>query len=208
MIEAISSIEFQSFDQDVIIDVGGSDNTDRFLELIQGESFASEIVFIIPEMNKRPRSAENTVQKIRQAIKEPKIIIALNRYSGTKPMEDEYKFFFGDKKLGIEGSPLAGDKKIYVATIPLCDVALGLAEISRITLWKLSENNRMFENMPPIKKREIWGTVDKELGTIIPYTEEVFVAKTKDLHASKTAKIAIVEQAQPLFDCLDKLKEA
>ena len=74
MLDAASNIDFNNFkNKDVIIDVGGSDNTSVFLDLIGEFHLSSEIVFVIPQNNKKPKGAEDTVEKIRKKIKDPKI---------------------------------------------------------------------------------------------------------------------------------------
>ena len=78
----ISEAEFDSVEKDIIFDVGGSDNTYKFLDIISNSNLARKTVFLIPEINKRPRSAENTIEAIREKIEDPNIVILLNRYLG------------------------------------------------------------------------------------------------------------------------------
>jgi len=203
MVNAIATIEYgDSEGENIIIDVGGSDNTDRFLSLIKDTFLAEQIIFIVPEMNKKPRSAENTIDKIRKVSPDAKIIIALNRWSTSEPGEDEFKFFFGDENMGIEPSPLSKDKKLSIGYIPVCDVALGLSEIGFCSLWQTSEMVRLFGKTPIALRKKLWGIKAEGKNPAIPCSEEVFIEKTKQVHSSKSAQIAIAS-AQSLFDCID-----
>lgn len=204
MVEAIATIEYSDSEgENIIIDVGGSDNTDRFLSLITGSFLSQEIIFIIPEMNKKPRSAENTISKIRKIVPDAKIIVALNRWSMSGNPSDEFKFFYGDNRMGIEASYLASEDDLDVAYIPVCDVALGLSEMGQCSLWKTSENVRLFGNMPIAERKVIWGTPASGKTPAKPCSEEVFIEKTKKVYSSKSAMEAI-KGAESLFECLDK----
>lgn len=205
MESAMALIEFDAVDKDIIIDVGGSENTYRFLKKFSTSLIVGNAVFIVPEVNKNPKGAENTIRRIKEVVQKPKIILALNRYSHNVPPEEEFQFLFGNSSLGIRKSPLVDDTNIQIVTLPLCELTIGLADISSVSLWSLSEFARQMEGFSIEDRKNAWGERDKITKKIIPCTLETYKAKSRKLNASKKARQTI-EQASSLFLALDKYR--
>ncbi len=206
MENAMSLIEFDTANKDIILDVGGSENTYRFLKKFNTTLLVENAIFIVPEVNQDPKGAENTISRIQELVPKPKIILALNRYSHNMPPEKEFKFLYGDSSLDIEKSPLVDDTNIQIVTLPLCELTIGLANIRSVSLWSLSEFDKQMEGFTIEERKNAWGEKDKITKEIIPCTLEVYKAKSKKLNASKQARQTI-EQASSLFLALDKYRD-
>jgi len=202
MIEALSSIEYKTVnDQNIIVDVGGSDNTDRFIDMISKTGIAEEIIYVVPEGNRSPIGIENTVDKIRNNIKNPKIVVALNRWSGREKIENEFKFFFGDDSMGLSPSRLSEDKDIFVSGVPICDIAIGLSEAKKVTMWEFSMFAREYLKLGPKEKTQLWGVLEGVDGMC---SQAFYMEKTKELHASRSALDAL-DNAEPFFKTIDTI---
>ena len=198
--KGLAKVQFDTMSGDVILDVGGSQNTDEFLNMLEDTALGDEMIFIIPEANKRPRGAENTVNRIKKIIDNPRIILLLNGFTDEDKVEQEFIFLYGDTELGIKKSFLADDKEIEIAWIPRCDKALGMADLDSVGLWSKGSFFRTFGKLSTKEKVVKWGGAGKECD------KDTFVQKSGELTASRVAYKAI-ESSNSLFDALDKLSE-
>ena len=198
----IAAMEFASDEGDIIVDVGGSHNTDLFLSHIAKSSMNENIIFVVPELNQVPESSESTIAKIMEKIRNPKIILALNNYNqeGGKKKEDEYLFLYGSKEHGIEPWSEILDLNIPIVTIPRCELSLGIAGFDKTSLWALSRMAESFSSFSTREKREAWGQ-DGEL-----CDEETYLKKSRILNSSMEARDTL-EYAKGLFDAIDELRK-
>jgi len=203
--DALAEIEFSAESNDIIIDVGGSENTYRFLKTIAGSLIAKNGIFIVPEVNQSPEGAENTILKIKNLIENPKIVLVLNRFTHLESQEQEFKFLYGNDSLGVKRSALADDKDIAIATLPAADLTLGLAAISGVSLWTMCELAVMMSDYSIEDKKMAWAT--EEDGKSIPCTLERYKEKSRQLNASNFA-LDTVDKASDLFAALDKYSDA
>lgn len=198
----LSDIEFDADEKNIIIDVGGSENTERFLEYIKSrkETFKNAI-FIIPELNEPDHSADKTVELIRGVLDNPKIIVALNKYRGEKSKEEEFGFIYGMEQFDIPAKPFIKDKCISIVTIPECEVSLGLAKIKKQTLYGLSNIARMTAGFTTAQKKVLWSE-DGET----PCDKETYRTESRSLDASIQA-LETLKKAEGLFKAIDGLRK-
>jgi len=201
---AIAEIEFDSMEKDIIIDVGGSDNTERFLTAVSGKAIIEKMIFIVPEGKQGDSSSLNTVWKIREHINmDAKIIIALNRHNRDPEITKEKDFprIFGSESYSIEPSKLLTDDKIHLATIPECEILLGFCLEEKITIWSLGEDWRDFGGLSPEQRMKKWADKGKE-----KCEKDVFIKNTLNLNKSQLA-MSVLDDASEFFDILGELHD-
>lgn len=201
---AIAEIEFDSMEKDIIIDVGGSDNTERFLSAVSGKAITEKMIFIVPEGKQSDSSSLNTVWKIREHISlDADIIVALNRHNRDPEVTKEKDFprIFGSDSYSIEPSKLLSDKKIHLATIPECEILLGFCLEEKKTIWSMGENWRDFGNLTPEERMEKWAKDGED-----KCAKDVFIANTLNLNKSQLAMV-VLDDASEFFDILGELHE-
>lgn len=122
---------------DYIVDVGGGDDTLKILDALK--SVQIEKTYIIPtlKIKKYLKNALDTYEYINDP---QNTFFALNQYTKLQNVKGEFKYFFGDRDMGIKPvSPLfLSAKVIYIPYSDLFQVAeddeqtiLDLANISR-----------------------------------------------------------------------------
>jgi len=199
MEQAIAEIEFLSDEEDVIVDIGGSHNSDNFLKLISRSSIADTMIFVVPELNKMPESSESTVEKIENIVESPKIILALNNFDGESGEKKEsfYKFLYGSEAFGLKpAKKLLENKNVKITTLPRAEFSLGVAYMSRTSLWDLSRVAIAFKDLSPAEKKKAWGKNGKSCD------KDTYVERNRQLNVSIKA-LATLEQAKDFFDALD-----
>lgn len=204
MEEALSNIEFYGDEEDVVLDIGGSQNTDRFLEMLSDSSLRETILFIVPDVNSRSSGLENTVSKILSCNngRKENLIIVLNNASESLSKEEDFIFYYGSERMDIPSSELSKDSKIKVGTIGRSQIALSLAELSRFSLFSLA---RDAEGIPSDTKgkRLRWATEQDAKGKDIPCSQEVFLEKMRYYYRGVKGVRALAS-AQSFFDLLNE----
>lgn len=192
MAKAFAEIEFDSNFHDIIIDVGGSDNVDRFLEIAsKNRIIAENMIFIIPEEKKTLLSTEKTIWNIREKISmDAKIIVALNKH-GEKKLEDEFPFVFGRESLGIKPSDLLQDEAISFVGIPESDTILAMAFLEKVTLWEKGKMARELENKTMEERFVLWGREERNE----PINSKSKETCTKQYYVKKKLELGISELA-------------
>ena len=202
--EALAEIEYQSDERNIIIDVGGSDNTDRFLKYFKDKrNIIQNAIFIIPELNEPDTVTDTTIKTIQSLIPDAKIIVALNRYNDVNTIEKDFCFAYGSDTFGIPSKKFVSDKSITIATLPNAPISIGLARLKKTTLYTLGELEKGFGGLSVKERKELWA--DKEKGEEV-CPQDVYIQKMKDVDASLEAQETL-KKAESLFEAIRKVSK-
>jgi len=208
MEEAFSNIEFYSDEEDVILDIGGSQNTDKFLDMLSESGLKENILFIVPDTNSRSSGLENTVSKILECNNNRKdnVIVVLNSATSGVPMEEDFIFYFGSKNMDIPASWLSKESEIKVGVIGENRLALSLSELSRVSLFSLARDALGIPSDTK-GKRLRWSTEQDDDGNDIPCSQEVFVERMRFYYRGVKG-VRALSSAEPFFDLLDHHRDS
>lgn len=202
--DALSEIEYQSDERNFIIDVGGSDNTDRFLKYFKDKkNIIENTIFIIPELNEPDTVTDTTIKTIQSLIPNANIIVALNRYNDAKSVKKDFCFAYGDDTFGIPPKKFVSDKSIVIATLPDAPISIGLARLKKTTLYILAKFEKEYSGLSIKKRKALWA--DKEKGETV-CSESVYIAKNREIDASLEAQDTL-QKAESLFEAIRKVSK-
>jgi len=206
MSTAFAEIEFDSIHNDIVIDIGGADNTERFLSMLEDNPIASKMIFIIPEEKQSSNDAVRTIWLLRETVGEDaKILLALNYYSGLKSVEEEYPFVYGSKEYGIKASDILSDEKVKIATLPESNTLLALAYLEKKSIWSFGEEYRKFGKLSVEERIKEWKEKgDDEKSDAF---REKFIKNTLSLNVSKLSFDAL-EKSSLFFRILEEWHDA
>lgn len=202
--QAVAEIEWEAEENHIIIDVGGGDNTDRFLSALSNKSIAKSMIFVVPESNEKPTSAADTILKIRSEFPDAKILLTLNKHLDSQRKEDQFIFVFGSDKYGIKPSLLLEEDNVEIVTLPECSTLLALCSLENVSIWTKAQEHKAFSNLTISEKKAIWGIEEQRLnkGSDLTPEEEkkatcskpYFIKRTVSLNASIYAQ-SVLEKA-------------
>jgi hypothetical protein len=203
--KALEEIEFEiASGEDVIVDIGGSDNLDRFLSSAKKFDFGSEAVFIVPQGKRGTANTESTVEKIRAAFGgKALIVVALNGFDfeKNKSVEEQFPFFYGKREYNLPPSPLIEDGSIELSIIPDAEIPIALSEMFRKPLWSLGLLAVELKGMKPEELMMLWGEDGKRAD------RETYLKKRRQLSISQDAR-EMLDKCEGFYTSLDRIVKA
>lgn len=115
--EALSDMFFDLMaedDMNYIIDIGGGNDT-QIVELLKSTNIPKKYIIPTSRIKKYIKNADDTFEMIDDP---ENTIFLLNQYSDIENIEEEFIYFFGNEKFGIEKESKNFNKENYL-TLPL-----------------------------------------------------------------------------------------